>query len=205
MNNCYHLLSYKLRFYTRISSPEKSRNHAREKIRSLFTCVWYRQSAADASILDTWLFVGIFSDYGCYVWKLRGYLDISLLSNRVEHSQRNSIATRANVLFSICHSLSVILYLSFSICHSLSVILYLSFSICHSHYSKTFLFSVLMISLLFVCEVMAPLYLEDMTTTALCASYYQQGFRPSHYVWRPSTKVSFPASTVWRRYKRLTF
>ena len=192
MNNCYyHLLSYELRFYTRISSLEKSRNHAREKIRSLFTCVWYRQSAADASILNTWLFVGIFSDYGCYVWKLRGYLDISLLSNRVEHSQRNSIATRANVLFSICHSLSVILYLSFSICHS--------------HYSKTFLFSVLMISLLFVCEVMAPLYLEDMTTTALCASYYQQGFRPSHYVWRPSTKVSFPASAVWRRYKRLTF
>ena len=124
MNNCYyHLLSYELRFYTRISSLEKSRNHAREKIRSLFTCVWYRQSAADASILNTWLFVGIFSDYGCYVWKLRGYLDISLLSNRVEHSQRNSIATRANVLFSICHSLSVILYLSFSICHSLSVIL----------------------------------------------------------------------------------
>ena len=178
MNNCYyHLLSYKLRFYTRISSPEKSRNHAREKIRSLFTCVWYRQSAADASILNTWLFVGIFSDYGCYAWKLRGYLDISPLSNRVEHSQRNSIATRANVLFSICHS----------------------------HNSKTFLFSVLMISLLFVCEVMAPLYLEDMTTTALCASYYQQGFRPSHYVWRPSTKVSFPASTVWRRYKRLPF
>ena len=105
MNNCYyHLLSYKLRFYTKISSPEKSRNHAREKIRSLFTCVWYRQSAADASILNTWLFVGIFSDYGCYVWTLRGYLDISLLSNRVEHSQRNSIATRANVLFSICHS-----------------------------------------------------------------------------------------------------
>ena len=47
---------------------------------------------------------------------------------------------------------------------------------------KSFLFSVLMISLLLVCEVMAPLYLEDMTTTALCASYYQQGFRPSHYV-----------------------
>ena len=46
----YHTLSYKLRCYTRISSPEKSLNNTREKIRYLFTCVWHRQSAADTSL-----------------------------------------------------------------------------------------------------------------------------------------------------------
>ena len=46
----YHTLSYKLRCYTRISSPEKSLNNTREKIRYLFTCVWHRQSAADMSL-----------------------------------------------------------------------------------------------------------------------------------------------------------
>ena len=77
------VLSYKLRCYTRISSPEKSRDNTREKLRYFFTCVWYRQSAADTSlafratrsgwwlnskaftILNTKTFVGIFSDYGC--------------------------------------------------------------------------------------------------------------------------------------------
>ena len=76
------VLSYKLRCYTRISSPEKSRDNTREKLRYFFTCVWYRQSAADTSlafratrsgwwmnskaftILNTKTFVGIFSDYG---------------------------------------------------------------------------------------------------------------------------------------------
>ena len=43
-------LSSKLRFYTRISSPEKSRNNTRERIRYFFTCVLYRQSAADTSL-----------------------------------------------------------------------------------------------------------------------------------------------------------
>ena len=46
----YHTLSYKLRCYTRISSPEKSLSNTREKIRYLFTCVWHRQSAADTSL-----------------------------------------------------------------------------------------------------------------------------------------------------------
>ena len=46
----YHTLSYKLRCYTRISSPEKSLNNTREKIRYLFTCVWHRQSASDTSL-----------------------------------------------------------------------------------------------------------------------------------------------------------
>ena len=46
----YHTLSYQLRCYTRISSPEKSLNNTREKIRYLFTCVWHRQSAADTSL-----------------------------------------------------------------------------------------------------------------------------------------------------------
>ena len=83
----YLYLSYKLRCYTRISSPEKSRNNTREKIRYFFTCVWYRQSAADTSlafrairsgwwmngktftILDPRSFVRIFSDNGCYSTK----------------------------------------------------------------------------------------------------------------------------------------
>ena len=43
------ILSYKLRCYTRISSPEKSRNNIREKIR-YFLRVWYRQSASDTSL-----------------------------------------------------------------------------------------------------------------------------------------------------------
>ena len=64
-------------------SPEKSRNNTREKIRYFFTCVWYRQSAADTShafratrsgwwmsgkaftILNPRSFVRIFSDYFC--------------------------------------------------------------------------------------------------------------------------------------------
>ena len=41
---------YKLRCYKRISSPEKSRNNTREKKSYFFTCVWYRQSAADTSL-----------------------------------------------------------------------------------------------------------------------------------------------------------
>ena len=44
------VLSFKLRCHTRISSPEKSRNNTREKIRYFFTCVWYRQSVADMSL-----------------------------------------------------------------------------------------------------------------------------------------------------------
>ena len=44
------VLPYKLRCHTRISSPEKSRNNTREKIWYFFTCVWYRQSAADMSL-----------------------------------------------------------------------------------------------------------------------------------------------------------
>ena len=44
------LLSYKLRCYTRIHSPEKSRDNTREKIRYFLTCVWYCQSAADTSL-----------------------------------------------------------------------------------------------------------------------------------------------------------
>ena len=46
----YTVLSYKLRSYTRISSSDKSRNNTREKIWYFFTCVWYRQSAADTSL-----------------------------------------------------------------------------------------------------------------------------------------------------------
>ena len=70
-------------FYKGISSPEKSCNNTREKIRYFFTCVWYRQSAADTShafratrsgwwmngkaftILNPRSFVRIFSDYFC--------------------------------------------------------------------------------------------------------------------------------------------
>ena len=70
-------------FYRGISSPEKSCNNTREKIRYFFTCVWYRQSAADTShafratrsgwwmngkaftILNPRSFVRIFSDYFC--------------------------------------------------------------------------------------------------------------------------------------------
>ena len=37
-------LSYNLRCYKRISSPEKSRNNTREKISYFFTRAWYRQS-----------------------------------------------------------------------------------------------------------------------------------------------------------------
>ena len=48
--NLQCVLSDKLWCYTGISSPEKSRNNTREKIRYFFTCVWYRQSAADTSL-----------------------------------------------------------------------------------------------------------------------------------------------------------
>ena len=79
---CYQNLSHKLWCYTRISSPEKSCNNTHEKI-WFFLRVWYRQSAADTSIvfcttwsgwwmngkafiiLNPWSFVRIFSDYGC--------------------------------------------------------------------------------------------------------------------------------------------
>ena len=44
-------LSCKLWCYRRISSPKKSRNNTPEKIRIFFTCVWYRQSAAETSFL----------------------------------------------------------------------------------------------------------------------------------------------------------
>ena len=45
------VLSYKLQCCTRISSPEESRNTTHvKKIRYFFTCVWYRQSAADTSL-----------------------------------------------------------------------------------------------------------------------------------------------------------
>ena len=68
------ILSYELQCFTRIF-------HVKNTI--FFTCVWYRQSAADTSlafratrsgwwmngealtILNPWLFVRIFSDYGC--------------------------------------------------------------------------------------------------------------------------------------------
>ena len=48
--NLQCVLSDKLWCYTGISNPEKSRNNTREKIRYFFTCVWYRQSAADTSL-----------------------------------------------------------------------------------------------------------------------------------------------------------
>ena len=48
---CYRHLSYKPRCYRRISSPEKSRNNTREKISYFFTFVWYRESAADTSLV----------------------------------------------------------------------------------------------------------------------------------------------------------
>ena len=43
-------LSYKLRCYTRISSPENSRNNIREKNQYFFTCKWFRKPAADTSL-----------------------------------------------------------------------------------------------------------------------------------------------------------
>ena len=51
------VLSHKLQCYTRIASPEKSRNNTHEKILHFFTCVWYRQSAADTALTfhTTWL------------------------------------------------------------------------------------------------------------------------------------------------------
>ena len=42
--------SYKLRCYKRISCPEKFFNKTREKIPYFFTCICYRQSAADTSL-----------------------------------------------------------------------------------------------------------------------------------------------------------
>ena len=49
MKDTYPYLSYKLRCYTRISGPEKSRNKNTRKNRKYFTGVWYHQSAADTS------------------------------------------------------------------------------------------------------------------------------------------------------------
>ena len=43
----YLNLSYKLWFYTRISSPEKSHNITGEKIQYFLQCVWYCRLAAD--------------------------------------------------------------------------------------------------------------------------------------------------------------
>ena len=42
--------SYKQRCYKRISCPEKFFNKTREKIPYFFTCICYRQSAADTSL-----------------------------------------------------------------------------------------------------------------------------------------------------------
>ena len=110
--------SCKLRCYTRTSSPERNRNNTPEKISYFFTCVWYRQSAADTSlafgatrsgwwmngktfmILSTSQFVGTFS----------------LVSYRVKHSNRNSIPTRAHVLFSM-YLAPIISQLSCKWCH----------------------------------------------------------------------------------------
>ena len=45
-----HNLSHKLRCYTEISGPGKSRNNTREKISYFFHVCWYSQSAADTSL-----------------------------------------------------------------------------------------------------------------------------------------------------------
>ena len=46
----YSCLSYKLRCYTRISTPDKTGTTHVQKIRYFFTCVWYSQSNADTSL-----------------------------------------------------------------------------------------------------------------------------------------------------------
>ena len=119
----YHTLSYKLRCYTRISSPEKSPNNTREKIRYLFTCVWHRQSAADTSLAfhslvkstflvskgllclfdkqnNIWARADIKVLFSCSTRHLTCSLRL-LVSYRVKHSKRNSISARAHVLSSI--------------------------------------------------------------------------------------------------------
>ena len=109
----YQNLSHKLWCYTRISSPEKSCNNTHEKI-WFFLRVWYRQSAADTSIvfcttwsgwwmngkafiiLNPWSYVRIFF----WLWLLKQW-KISLLvftcqlSSYGKYSKRNSIFTRS--------------------------------------------------------------------------------------------------------------
>ena len=46
----YSCLSYKLRCYTRISTPDKTGTTHVQKIRYFLTCVWYSQSNADTSL-----------------------------------------------------------------------------------------------------------------------------------------------------------
>ena len=107
-------------FYKRISSPEKSRNNTREKIRYFFTCVWYCQSAADTShafratrsgwwmngkaftILNPRWFFRIFSDYFClkteiFVSTLTDS-DVQTFLEREENQKKTKRKTESYVL-----------------------------------------------------------------------------------------------------------
>ena len=97
-------LLYKLRFYTRISSPEKSRNNTREKMRYFFTCVLYRQSAADTSLAfratrsNWWMNIKAFTTLNTRYF-YRNFLGLWWLKHRKNPYRSNQIAALGYVSY----------------------------------------------------------------------------------------------------------